>query len=123
MAGRGGDVRRAGAAARRRGLSECRINDQQIVLRFAQLERRVVSKRLAMGDIRIWSRPSPLGQINRRIAQTMRVFYTLKEVEVLTEQWRRDYNQHWPHSALGYRPPAPEMIEPSTVAPALARLI
>jgi hypothetical protein len=29
---------------------------------------------------------------------------------VLIEQWRREYNQIRPHSALGYRPPAPEAI-------------
>ncbi len=29
------------------------------------------------------------------------IFYTLKEAEVLIEQWRRHDNQHRPHSALG----------------------
>jgi putative transposase len=36
------------------------------------------------------------------------VFNTLKEAQVLIEEWRRHYNQVRPHSALGYRPPAPE---------------
>jgi transposase InsO family protein len=36
------------------------------------------------------------------------LFYTLKEAQVIIEQWRRHYNQVRPHSALGYRPPAPE---------------
>ena len=36
------------------------------------------------------------------------IFYTLKEAEVLMEQWRLHYNHKRPHSALGYRPPAPE---------------
>ena len=36
------------------------------------------------------------------------IFYTLKEAEVLIERWRRHYNHLRPHSALGYRPPAPE---------------
>ena len=35
------------------------------------------------------------------------IFYTLKEAQVLIEQWRRHYNEVRPHSALGYRPPAP----------------
>jgi len=35
------------------------------------------------------------------------IFYTLKEAEVLTEQWRHLYNHVRPHSSLGYRPPAP----------------
>jgi len=36
------------------------------------------------------------------------IFTTLEEAKVLIEQWRREYNQTRPHSALGYRPPAPE---------------
>jgi transposase InsO family protein len=40
------------------------------------------------------------------------IFYTLKEVEILTERWRREYNTIRPHSSLGYRPPAPEVIKP-----------
>ena len=38
------------------------------------------------------------------------IFYTLKEAQVVIEQWRRHYNTKRPHSALGYRPPAPESI-------------
>jgi transposase InsO family protein len=38
------------------------------------------------------------------------IFTTLQEAKVLIEQWRREYNQVRPHSALGYRPPAPETI-------------
>jgi len=36
------------------------------------------------------------------------IFDTLWEVQVLLEQWRREYNAVRPHSRLGYRPPAPE---------------
>ena len=36
------------------------------------------------------------------------IFYSLKEVQILTEQWRREYNTIRPHSSLGYRPPVPE---------------
>ena len=50
------------------------------------------------------------------------VFYTLKEVEVVVDQWRREYNQVRPHSALGYRPPAPEAILASDLLPVLAGL-
>jgi transposase InsO family protein len=35
------------------------------------------------------------------------IFYTLREAQVLIEQWRQHYNRVRPHSALGYRPPAP----------------
>ena len=38
----------------------------------------------------------------------MEIFDTLGEAKVLVERWRRDYNQIRPHSALAYRPPAPE---------------
>jgi len=40
------------------------------------------------------------------------VLDTLLETRVLTERWRREYNQIRPHSSLGYRPPAPETIAP-----------
>jgi putative transposase len=40
------------------------------------------------------------------------VFNTLAEARVLIEQWRVHYNTARPHSSLGYRPPAPEVIMP-----------
>jgi len=40
------------------------------------------------------------------------LFDTLLEAKVLVERWRRHYNTVRPHSALGYRPPAPEAILP-----------
>lgn len=36
------------------------------------------------------------------------IFYSLKEAKVVIGQWRHEYNTRRPHSALGYRPPAPE---------------
>jgi transposase InsO family protein len=36
------------------------------------------------------------------------LFNTLYEAQVLAERWRMHYNRVRPHSALGYRPPAPE---------------
>ena len=38
------------------------------------------------------------------------IFYTLKEAQVLIEQWRKEYNTVRPHSSLGYKPPVPETI-------------
>lgn len=38
------------------------------------------------------------------------IFYSLKEAQILIEQWRRHYNEVRPHSSLGYRPPAPQVI-------------
>jgi|SRR6516165_1533328 hypothetical protein len=40
------------------------------------------------------------------------IFYPLREAKILIERWRMHYNQVRPHSALGYRPPAPEAIQP-----------
>jgi len=40
------------------------------------------------------------------------IFTTLKEAQILIEAWRRHYNTVRPHSALGYRPPAPEALAP-----------
>ena len=40
------------------------------------------------------------------------IFYTLKEAKVMIERWRQEYNIVRPHSSLGYRPPAPETIQP-----------
>ena len=39
-------------------------------------------------------------------------FDPLWEVQVLVEHWRQTYNRIRPHSALGYRPPAPETVAP-----------
>jgi putative transposase len=38
------------------------------------------------------------------------MFYSLKEAQILIEQWRKHYNEVRPHSSLGYRPPAPQVI-------------
>lgn len=40
------------------------------------------------------------------------IFYTLREAQVIIEQWRVQYNTIRPHSSLGYRPPAPEAHYP-----------
>jgi len=47
------------------------------------------------------------------------IFYTLEEAQVLIERWRKEYNQVRPHSALRYRPPAPETIQSSVLAASL----
>jgi len=43
------------------------------------------------------------------------IFTTLTEAKILIEEWRKEYNQVRPHSALKYRPPAPEAIIPLTL--------
>ena len=50
------------------------------------------------------------------------IFHSLAEARVLIEAWRLHCNTVRPHSALGYRPPAPEAIHqapPWTRAPRL----
>jgi putative transposase len=46
------------------------------------------------------------------------VFHSLREAQVLIEAWRRHHNAVRPHSALGYRPPAPEAVpRPAWLSP------
>ena len=36
------------------------------------------------------------------------IFFSMKEIRVLTERWRVNYDPVRPHSLLGYRPPVPQ---------------
>jgi transposase InsO family protein len=47
------------------------------------------------------------------------LFYSLREAQIIIEKWRVHYNTVRPHSALGYRPPAPESIVPIDLRPTL----
>ena len=38
------------------------------------------------------------------------IFYSLREAQIIIEEWRHHYNTKRPHSSLGYKPPAPESI-------------
>ena len=38
------------------------------------------------------------------------LFDTLLEAQVVIKDWREDYNTIRPHSSLGYKPPAPEVV-------------
>jgi len=49
-------------------------------------------------------------------------FDTVLEAQVLVETWRRHYNAVRPHSSLGYRPPAPEAVQPWPSGSASLRL-
>ncbi|MBU3618190.1 IS3 family transposase [Polynucleobacter paneuropaeus] len=40
------------------------------------------------------------------------IFYSLKEAQIIVGEWVKHYNQVRPHSALGYRPPAPQTQVP-----------
>ena len=60
-----------------------------------------------------------LGYARRILKLHGEVFNTLAEARVLIEAWRQHYNAVRPHSALGYRPPAPEVtgLQPTTPPP------
>jgi transposase InsO family protein len=45
----------------------------------------------------------------------LEIFTTLEEAKVLTGWWRKEYNEFRPHSAKGYRPPAPAAIQSAAV--------
>jgi transposase InsO family protein len=47
------------------------------------------------------------------------IFYSLKAAQIVIEEWRKHDNTKRPHSALGYRPPAPETIVPMYQKPAM----
>jgi transposase InsO family protein len=49
------------------------------------------------------------------------IFYSLKEVQIVIESWRRHFNTVRPHGSLGYRPPAPEVLIPANSAWPAAR--
>ena len=40
------------------------------------------------------------------------IFYSLKEAQVVIGLWQEHYNTVRPHSALDYRPPAPQTFAP-----------
>ena len=47
------------------------------------------------------------------------IFYSLREAQIIIEGWRKHYTTKRPHSALGYRPPAPETIAPMETTPVM----
>jgi putative transposase len=61
------------------------------------------------------------------------IFNSLREAQIMIENWRRHYNTIRPHPALGYRPPAPEVTvrtptawpaaQPRPAPPATLRLV
>ena len=52
------------------------------------------------------------------------IFYSLKEAQIVIERWRVEYNTQRPHSALGYRPPAPaacsSLVPPNPISRSVA---
>ena len=50
------------------------------------------------------------------------IFYSLKEAKIVIEMWRKEYNTVRPHSALGYRPPAPGACSPAFLPKPVSQL-
>ena len=47
------------------------------------------------------------------------IFYSLREAQIIIENWRKHYNTVRPHNSTGYKPPAPE-VHVSGISPGLA---
>lgn len=43
------------------------------------------------------------------------LFYSLKEAEIMVENYRQEYNHIRPHSSLNYQPPAPKILTSNLV--------
>jgi transposase InsO family protein len=85
-----------------------RFSAEQIVTLLRQIE---VS--MAQG------KPTPVACWDAGISLQLRdellngeIFYSLKEAQIVIEQWRKHNNTIRPHSALNYRPPAPQTFAP-----------
>ena len=63
------------------------------------------------------SRASTPGSANEPLNRE--TFYSLREAQIIIEGWRKHDNTKRPHSALGYRPPAPETVVQMDPRPAM----
>ena len=88
-------------------------------LRKEAEEEKTFVKGLGFCSFGIGSNPATVDVKNRRTSRIRPLRYDWKyqpegfnpwkiEAKVLTEQWRKEYNQVRPHSCLHYRPCAPE---------------
>ena len=50
-------------------------------------------------------------------------FHTLLEAKIMAKEYRQDYNQHRPHSSLGYLTPDEFMLNWQTNNPGLSRTL
>ncbi|WP_151976868.1 MULTISPECIES: integrase core domain-containing protein [unclassified Roseovarius] len=58
-------------------------------------------------------------QVGHRISENWVNSAQSSTAQILIEKWRHHYNTVRPHSALGYRPPAPESIVPIDQRPTM----
>ncbi len=87
-------------------MSRKRHTPEQIIGKLREAEVALASGQTVREACRTWGITEQL----RDELLNGEIFYSLKEAQVLIERWRRHYNRVRPHSALGYRPPAPAAI-------------
>lgn len=80
----------------------------------------VFTERLSLDDFRelLGVEPDKLTTFRDELLNG-EVFYSLREAQIIIEEWRKHYNTKRPHSALGYRPPARETIVPMDQRPVM----
>jgi putative transposase len=86
-----------------------RLGAEQIVTKLRQIEvLQGQGKNIAVACKEVGTTEQTQG----RVCLNGEIFYSLKEAQTIIESWRNHYNTKRPHSALGYRPPAPLAIAP-----------
>ncbi len=91
-----------------------RIGAEQIVAKLRQIEVLTAQGKPVAEAVRTIGATEPTYRDELLDGE---VFHTVREAQVLIEQWRRHYYTARPHSALGYRPPAPEVVMPKPPMP------
>jgi putative transposase len=81
-----------------------RFSAEQIVVLFRQIEVLMSQGKAAP----VACREAGISQQLRDECLNQEIFYSLKDAEVVVEQWRNEYDTIRPHSSPGYRPPAPQ---------------
>ena len=80
---------------------------------------RIVKWRAAVSEsTTVWQKPGCFTQSPGSTRRRSNEMESLLKAKVLIEWWRQHYNTIRPHSALGYRPPAPEAWQPRAFASA-----
>ena len=81
-----------------------RFSAEQIVVLLRQIE--VLMSRGKAAPVAC--REAGISQQSFVTSMNQEIFFSLKEAQIVIEQWRNQYNTIRPHSSIGYRPPAPQ---------------
>ena len=81
-----------------------RFSAEQIVVLLRQIEVLMSQGKAAP----VACREAGISQQLRDECLNQEIFFSLKEAQIVIEQWRNQYNTIRPHSSIGYRPPAPQ---------------